>query len=105
LIAPGFHFFRRFLLAVIVEPIGHFLIRGAFLDFRFEIVAAHALETEKHVVEGTIEMILADVAAKQRATFVVGAGQNYVAADAHSRAPRRLLGEILALNLCVHGQS
>jgi hypothetical protein len=90
---------------VVVEPVRHFLIGRAFLDFRFEIVALHALETEKHVIEGTIEMIFANVAAQQRATFVVGAAQNDVAANAHPRAARRFLRKILAPDLCVHAQS
>jgi hypothetical protein len=50
-------------------------------------------------------MVFANVAAEQRAAFVVGAGQNGVAANAHPRTARRFFRQILSLNFCVHPES
>src|SRR6267143_939538 len=42
-VTPAFDFFRRFLLAVLIQPFRHLLVAGAFLDLRFEIVATDAV--------------------------------------------------------------
>ena len=101
-VAPGVHFLRRFLFPMAIEPFRHLVVAGAFLDLRLEIVTLHPFETEKHVIERTIKMILADVARDQRAAFVERPAQNRVAADANSRTPGRFLGQILSSHFGVH---
>jgi hypothetical protein len=88
-----------------IEPLRHLLVSRAFLDFRFEIVALHTFESEKHVIERAIEMVFADVPGDESATFVISPRQNCVAADAHAGTAWRFLREILALNFVVHNGS
>jgi hypothetical protein len=66
--ALGLHFFgpspdflRRFLLAASIEPFDNLLVACSLLDLRFEIISPYAFESEKHVIERTIEVILADI--------------------------------------------
>jgi hypothetical protein len=84
-IAPGFHFFRRFLFAVAIKPFRHLFVTGALLHFRFEVVAFHAFEAKEHVVERAIEMVFANVPGDEGATFIERPSQNCVAANAHPR--------------------
>src|SRR5947209_11095883 len=90
-ITPRFHFFRRFFIAVVIEPFCHFLIARALLHRCLEIVALHALEPKEHVIERTIEMIFADVSPEKRAAVVISSRQNRVAPDSRPRTARRFL--------------
>src|SRR5207302_6926480 len=89
LFGPTSNFRRRFLFSALIEPINHLLIAGALLDLGFEIFTLHAFETKKHVIEGTIEVIFADVPGHERAAFVDGAAKNGIASDSNARAARR----------------
>src|SRR5207249_779819 len=86
--SPPFDFLRRFLFAARVKPLDHLLVTRALLDLRFEILALHALETEQHVIERTIEVVFADLPRHQRAAFIDGASKNGEAADSNARTPR-----------------
>jgi len=90
-LAPSPLFFFAFQSAAAINPFRDFIIAGAGLDERFEIIALNALETEEHVIEWTIEMVFADVAPKQRTAFVDRASQNGVAAHPRFRTARRFL--------------
>jgi hypothetical protein len=61
LISPAFDFLRCFLFACLVKPFDYFLVACALFDLRFEIVALHAFETKDHVIQRTIEVILANI--------------------------------------------
>src|SRR5213592_4440698 len=95
--AAGLHFFSpasdflcRFLLAVLIEPFDDLLVPCSRLDLRFEIVALYAFETEKHIVERTIKMVLADVPRHQGAALINCPAKNRVTPDANARTARRL---------------
>ena len=90
--ALGLHFFgpspdflRRFLLAASIEPFDNLLVACSLLDLRFEIISPYAFESEKHVIERTIEVILADIPRHECPAFVDRAAQNRVSADANAR--------------------
>jgi len=67
------------------------MISGALLDVRLEVFAFDVLELEAHATQWTIEMIFADVARDQSATFVDGPSKNRVTAHANTRTARRFL--------------
>jgi hypothetical protein len=90
-VSPGFDFLRRFLFAVLVEAFHDFLIACALFNLRFEIVAFHSFETEEHIIERTIEVILADISRYQRAAFIDCAAKNCVTANANPRTAWALL--------------
>ena len=102
LFGPPSYFRWRLFLAALIEPLDYLLVACALLDLRFEIVALHALETEKHVIERTIEMIFPDIPGDQGATFINSAAEDCVTADPDSRTSRRLLGQILTHDVFVH---
>ena len=60
------------LLARLIEPFRHLLVAGAVLDLRLEIGAFHTFEPEKHIIEGAIEMVFADIPRHQGPAFVDG---------------------------------
>jgi hypothetical protein len=88
-VSPTVDFLGRFLFAVSIEPFDYFLVACPLLDLRFEIVAFHAFETKEHVIEWTIEVILADISRYQRAGFVDCAAKNCVTANANPRTAWR----------------
>ena len=90
LISPTFDFLRRFLCACLVEPFDYFLVACALLNLRFEIVTLYVLEAKEHVIQRTIEVIVADIPRHERATFIDGAAKNRIAANANARTSRRL---------------
>jgi hypothetical protein len=61
LFGPSSDFLRRFRLAALIEPFDNLLVACSLLDLRFEIISPYAFESEKHVIERTIEVILADI--------------------------------------------
>src|ERR1700730_6558243 len=69
LIAPALYFIGRFLFAVGIQPFRHLLIARAILDLCFEIRSLYPLESKKHVIKRTIEMIFTNVAGDQGATL------------------------------------
>src|SRR6478736_6357374 len=75
-LTPGALFLLAFRSPAAMDPFRDFIIARAGLDERFEIIALNALETKEHVIERTIEMVFADIAPKQRPTFIVRAAQN-----------------------------
>jgi len=88
-LAPSFDCRRSFLLAALIEPFDYFLVARTLLDLRLKIRGRHTFETEKHIIERTIEVIFADVACNERAALVNCAPENGVAANANSRTARR----------------
>src|SRR5439155_26631454 len=88
LLAPASDFLWRFLLAALIEPFDDFLVACSLLDLRFEIISPYAFESEKRVVEGAIEMVLADVPRHQCPAFVDRAAKNRVTRDADARTAR-----------------
>ncbi len=85
-----------------VEPFRHIGVAGAFLHFRLEVVTFHAFETEKHVIERTIEMIFADVSGDERATLIQRAPKNCITADARAWTARRFLCQIFTRDFVFH---
>jgi len=88
-LAPGALFLLAFRRPAAIDPFRDFIIVRASLDERFEIMAFNTFEPEKHVIERTIEMVFADVAPKERTTFIDRAAQNDVAAQTRFRTARR----------------
>src|SRR5205823_6585541 len=93
-LTPSAPFLLAFRRPAAIDPFRDFIIAGASLDERFEIIALNALEPEEHVIERTIEMIFADVAPKQRTAFIDRAPQNGVAAHPRFRTARRFLCKV-----------
>src|SRR6185503_11685792 len=86
-LTPSALFLLAFPRPAAINPFRDFIIARIGLDERLEIVALNPLETEDHVIERTIEMVFADIAPKQRPTFIDGAAQNDVTAHTRFRAP------------------
>ena len=61
LFGPASDFLRRFRLSALIEPFDNLLVACSLLDLRFEIISPYAFESEEHVIERTIEVILTDV--------------------------------------------
>src|SRR5438067_5414184 len=91
ILIPSALFLFAFWSAVAIDPFRNFVIARAGLDESFEIIALNTLETEEHVIERTIEMVFADVAPKQRPTFIDRAAQNDVTAHTRFRTARWFL--------------
>lgn len=90
-VAPSLDLFRRFSSSVAVDPLHHLVVASTLLDLGFKLVARYAFETKEHVVEGTVEVVLAEVAPDQGTAFIKGPSQNGVAADANPRTSGRFL--------------
>ena len=61
LFGPSSDFPGRFRLAALIQPCDDFSVACSLLDLSFEIVSLYAFESEEHVIERTIEVILTDV--------------------------------------------
>src|SRR5882757_5054380 len=88
-LTPDSLFLLAFRSPAAINPFRDFIIARAGLDERFEISALNALETKERVIERTIEMVFADIAPKQRPTFIDRAAQNDVTAHPRFRTVRR----------------
>src|SRR5437660_5965802 len=90
-LTPDSLFLLAFRRPAAIDPFRDFIIARSGLDERFEIIALNALEPEEHVIERTIEMVFADIAPKQRPTFIDRAAQNDVTAHTRFRTARWFL--------------
>ncbi len=75
----------------------HFLVAFAFGDLGLEVVAGHAFPAEKHVIEGAIKMIFADIARQQRAAFIERPSEDDITAHPGLRAARRYFHQVFSV--------
>ena len=79
-----------------IDPLRDLLVAGARFHKRFEVVPLKALESEQHVVERTIKMVIADVPPEQGTAFVDRSPEYDVTAHLHLGAARRFLRQIFS---------
>jgi hypothetical protein len=101
-VRPSFNFTGRFLCAIGQQPSADVFIIFRGLNGRFKLAAVDAFETEKHVVQRTIIMILAERPRHARAAFVNGTAGNGKAFDAFARTVRGLFGQVPVNDRCAH---